>query len=328
MPRLVKGPDGVTHSFPDDVTDDEVRAALGGDQAPPKGQTAPGDSFADKLRNAASMLGNTALGFGKAAAHTALDAGEALSDIRNPFSPTSGTLREAVDTLYAKPGLSAAAMAAAREATAYKPLGTEGAIPERIGAGLETAAEMAVPVGEAAAAIPSTARAGRAFQDVMGAAKSIPINTSGPGDVALRIAEMAQRGGGTQWGPAPVRQFIQYVTDPKKPEMTYEVARDFASNISRLSANEMMKLPPAMQREVAGLRVALNKSVAEAAGQAGKGIEYAKAMNEYARAKQLEGVLADFGTGVKKAVPYVGIGTAIGAGSIIGKHLKDLWGSE
>lgn len=53
MPRLVKGPDGMMHSFPDDATDDEVRAALGGDTAPPAKQSS---GWPAKLGEAAKGL--------------------------------------------------------------------------------------------------------------------------------------------------------------------------------------------------------------------------------------------------------------------------------
>ena len=158
----------------------------------------------------------------------------------------------------------------------------------RIGRGLETGVELyaagKTPVTEAVEAIPSTARAARNFQTVMAAAKDVPVDLGGPGgvgDVALRIKDLADRGGVL---PKGVNDLLKYATDPSKPPMTYEVARDFASNISRLSRDELGKLTPVMQREVANLRVVLNKAVGQTASLAGKGQEYAAAMNEYARA--------------------------------------------
>lgn len=169
--------------------------------------------------------------------------------------------------------------------------------------------------------LPSTARAGQNFQAVMGAAKDVPVNTQEMGNVALRIADLAQHGGGTNWGPAPVRQLTQYLTDPKKPALTYEVARDFASNISRLSANEMSKLPPNMLREVINLRVALNEANAQAANVAGKGAEYASAMNEYARAKNMRETI-DFL--MQKGLPFTGaLGGAVWAGQKALNYLKE-----
>lgn len=319
MPRLVKGPDGITHSFPDDATDDEVRSALGGDK--PQGQRVGGDTFSEKIYNAAKALGTTALGAAKSAAHTALDLGETAGGLRNPFNPAGGTLSEAVDTLYNKPGLSTAAFPAAREATAYANPNTL-TDAEHVGAGLETAAEMFLPGAKGASAvreaIPSTARAASKFQSVMGAARAIPIDITDPGNAALRIQQLAERGGTM---PRAVTQFLRRVTDPEKPQMAYEEARDFASNISRLSADEFGRLTPAIQREVAGLRVALNKSVASAAEKAGKGKEYVDAMTEYAKAKHLQNAVENFTEGAKKALPYVG---GAGAGYYLTKKLGGL----
>jgi hypothetical protein len=146
-----------------------------------------------------------------------------------------------------------------------------------------TLATAALPgaVTAAKAALPSAARAGAKFQSVMGAAKDVPIDISGPGNQALRIMQLGERGGTI---PKAVRDFVKRVTDPNKPDMTYDEARDFASNISRLSADEFSRLPRGMRREVGNLRVALNKSVERAADAAGKGDEYRSAMKEYSRA--------------------------------------------
>lgn len=271
-----------------------------------------------------ATIGDLARGFVKGAAHTAIDLGELAGHLRSPFNPGAGTLSDAVDTLYGTPGLSKTATAAARDETAYRPDN----IPERIGGGLETLAEMAIPITEGVSALPSEARAIANFKSAMSAAKAVPIDLSAPGDVALRIADLAQRGGGTNWGPPPVRQFIQWATDPKKPAMTYEVARDFASNISRLSAKDLASIPPTMMREIGNLRVTLNKSVADAAGVAGKGIEHAQAMTEYAKAKRIQGVLEDIAAGAQRAVPYIGAGAAFGGSNWVTKHLVHLLGGD
>lgn len=196
--------------------------------------------------------------------------------------------------------------------------------PQMIGKGLEAAAELALPVGAgakaAAEAIPSAARAGAQFQSVMGAARAIPLNVEAPGQVALRIQQLAERGGGSM--PRPVSQFLQRITNPEKAPLDYEEARDFASGISRLSANEFQRMGPSVAREVAELRVTLNRSVAEAANKAGKGKEYAQAMNEYAKAKKLSGMIDDAVAGAKSALPKAIGGGAAGAGAGAGWWLS------
>lgn len=150
-------------------------------------------------------------------------------------------------------------------------------------------------------AIPSAARAGAKFQEVMGAAKNVPIDISAPGDTALRIMQLSERGGTM---PKVVRDILKRMTDPNKPPMAYEEARDFASNISRLSANEYSRLPPAMMREVHNLRVTLNHAVEKAAGSAGKGPQYKAAMKEYAKAARGREMIDDVKTAAKRwAIP-------------------------
>lgn len=195
--------------------------------------------------------------------------------------------------------------------------------PQMVGKGLEAVGEMALPVGAAVDAIPSTVRAGKNFDAVANVANKMLVDMSKPGDAALRVATLAQHGGGTELGPGPVRQFLQYATNPKKPPMDYEVAREFASNISKLSVNELQKMPPAIAREVAIMAGELNRSIAATAGQAGKGREYAQAMTEYAKAKRLQDMFTDALKGAKQALPYALKGTALGAGAGAAYWLKD-----
>ncbi len=245
-------------------------------------------------------------GVAKGAARTALAAGELIRHIPG--------VTKAVDTLYGQPGLSDRAFTVAHEAMAP----TNAA--QTVGGLAETAAEMAIPITKAAGLLPSTAKAGAKFQEVMGAAKNIPVDVNAPGEVALRIQQLAERGSSM---PMAVNKFLRHITDPEKPAMTYEVARDFASNISRLSANEYQRLTPVVAREVAALRVTLNKAVAEAAGKAGKGKEYVAAMNEYAKAMRIKGAVDSAVEGAKRTLPYA---TAAGAGYWLTTKVRSMLG--
>lgn len=168
-----------------------------------------------------------------------------------------------------------------------------------IGTYLPAAASLASPGGAAVKAgvnaLPSAARAGEKFQAVMGAAKDVPVNVEPLGKAALRIMDLAERGGSM---PKAVRDILKRVTDPAKTPMTYKEARDFASNIGRLSVDEMNRLTPVVKRQVAELAAELNKANAEAARIAGKGAEYKAAMREYARAMRMRDALD---TVIKKA---------------------------
>lgn len=179
-----------------------------------------------------------------------------------------------------------------------------------------TLALAALPnVAKVVDALPSATRAGAKFQGVMSAAKDVPIDTAGVGNAALRISQLAERGGTM---PKAVRDILKRMTDPDKADMTYGEARDFYSNISRLSANEFQRLTPVVKREVINMRLALNGALTKAAGVAGKGEDYTAAMKEYANAARMR----EFGEMVKKWALPAGAG---GAAALYGrKKLADL----
>jgi hypothetical protein len=190
-------------------------------------------------------------------------------------------------------------------------------------AGMMASGGPAVKAGKAAVGmIPSATRAGEKFQDVMAAAKDVPVDIKGVGDAALRIQQLADRGGTM---PLAVRKLLNRITDPNKAPMAYEEARDFASNISRLSVNEFQRMSPAVAREVAGLRVALNEANALAAKQAGKMDEYKSAMREYAHAMKIKELVEGAIRGAKKGAP---IATAAGAGAWLTSRLMSALGGR
>jgi hypothetical protein len=191
-----------------------------------------------------------------------------------------------VDALYGQPGLSARAFPEAQEK-----LKASNAT-QQAGKHLETGAEMLIP-GPAAVrgvkAVPgvvaraagiSKTRAATNLASAADAAKNVAINAELPGQHALRIMQLGETG---NYVPAVVRKFAQRVTDPNKAALTFEEARDYASTISKLSANEFGKLAPVVQREVGAMRQALQTALTEAAGTVGKAKEYTSGLSEYAR---------------------------------------------
>lgn len=230
-----------------------------------------------------------AKGFGKGAVSTIAHLGE--------MAGNAGMIPGARPNAFGAPEMRNPTFTRAEEAT------TATNTPQLIGKGLETLGELALPATRAIEAVPSVAKAGAKFQSVMGAARNMAVDITEPGNVALRIQQLADRGGSM---PMAVRKFLGRITDPEKGPMTYEEARDFASNISRLSVNEFGRLTPVVAREVADMRVALNKAVAQTANRAGKGKEYADAMNEYAKAMKLKSAVNEAISGAKKAAPYMG----------------------
>lgn len=149
-------------------------------------------------------------------------------------------------------------------------------------------AQLAIPGAAvhkvAKAVLPNAARAGAKFQQVMKAAKDVPIDTSRVGDAALRIAQLSERGGSM---PKVVRDFLKRSTDPKKGDLAYGEARDFYSNITKLSADEFQRLNKVMKREVITLRLALHDSLIRAADTVGEGQKYQSAVKEFAQAARL-----------------------------------------
>lgn len=283
------------------TSDDDIRATLKAFDTqqpaapPPSGMRRALGTAADVGIGIAKGLGSSVAGIGEMAANAGLIPGATPAAFN--------------------PAMRNPAFTRAEEAT------TATNTPQMVGKALETVAELAVPVGQAANAVPRAARAAGKFQDVMGAARTMPIDITGPGNVALRIQQLADRGGSM---PMAVRKFLHRVTDPAQPAMAYEEARDFASNISRLSADEFNRLTPVVAREVAEMRVALNKAVGDAAGKAGKGREYAQAMTEYAKAMRLRNAVDEVVSGAARAIPVAGVGA--GAYWLTGKISKLLGG--
>jgi hypothetical protein len=165
--------------------------------------------------------------------------------------------------------------------------------------------------------VPSLERAGGKFQEVMGAAKNKPVPMTDELSGALsRYQELVDRGGSRS---VSVSKLLNRVTNPDAPPMTYQEARDFASNISRLSADEFMRLTPQMKQQIGAIRVALNNAVGTAAESVGKGAQYQSAMKEYSKAAQLNKLVDDAVNYGKQAIPYAG--TAYGL-----KKLSDALG--
>jgi polyhydroxyalkanoate synthesis regulator phasin len=150
----------------------------------------------------------------------------------------------------------------------------------------------------------SGARAAQNIQGATQAAKGAVVNTEKAGQAGLRAIDLQATGGRM---PRVVQQFMQRVTTPGKGDLTFEEARDFYSNISRLSANEYNALNPTMQRQVGAMRQALHEALVESAETVGKGGQYAKGISEYARSARA----AEAGRKVAKyGVGAAGLGVA------------------
>lgn len=140
--------------------------------------------------------------------------------------------------------------------------------------------------GQVADALPSKARASANFQEVSAVTKNQPLPVTNELSGALsRYQELADRGGQQSLA---VRKLLNRVTDPDQAPITYGEARDFYSNISRLSADEFGRLTPVMKQQIGSIRVALNNALQQTASDAGKGAQYSGAMKEYAQSARLQ----------------------------------------
>ena len=168
-------------------------------------------------------------------------------------------------------------------------LSAQGRVSDATGQGVTDAAVLGATaaVPSVARALPSVERAGAALQDIRSTAGGVPIDMTRPGNTALEIYTQSQRGATL---PSTIRKFINRAVDPNQPPMTYAEAKDFQSNVSSLSADELGKLNPNMKRLVGQLNSDLKGSLQEAAETQGKGQQFADAMSEYRNALRMKGL--------------------------------------
>lgn len=152
------------------------------------------------------------------------------------------------------------------------------------------------------------ARAGSALNDVKAAAGGVPIDTGKVGDAAFEVQRLAGSGGRM---PKVVNDFLRRATDPGKGPLTYAEARDFYSNATRISFDEMNTLTPVMKRALGQFTKELGTSIEGAAGQAGQAETYRGAMKDYSGAMRTRDAI-DEGKNLIGKAAKVGAGTAIG----------------
>lgn len=169
----------------------------------------------------------------------------------------------------------------------------------------------------------SEPRAAQNFQQVASVANKVAVPITNDLSKALGDYQSLVDAGGSR--SLSVSKLLGRLTDPDKGPLTYEEARKFYSNISRLSADEMGRLTAVMKRQVGTIRAALGDAVQQAAENAGQGQAYSDAMTEYAKAKNLQDFGSTLKSGLVNAVKYgvpSGIGGAAGGymlGRILGK---------
>jgi len=218
--------------------------------------------------------------------------------------PGGAEEKAASSLVKAFPQAGKAAAPLARIAT--KSLGS-GVVGAGQGTGFGTGAAIGAVGGalpEVTALVPTKAKAGKVFQSVMEDAKDQPISLTNSMPYLQRVQELGERGA-TQ--PRVTQQLFSRAG--QENPILYPEARDFASNLSRMSAADRMAINPTMAREVGNASKAFNQDVGAAASAVGRGEDYSRAMRDYARAAALrEGTIKAAKAAAKYGLPAAGAG--------------------
>jgi hypothetical protein len=200
-----------------------------------------------------------------------------------------------------------------------------GGIGEGLGAIFPTTAEGTIRGVRARLPKARLATAGAGLDQVGQAAGHLPIDTSGPMKAAMDVRKAVQSGGADV---KVVSDFLKRVNDPNLPPLTFNEAREFYKNASRLSGAEVSNLNENMRRYVTGFRNSLNDSLTNTAGKAGVGDLYKQSLQGYRKGMQTRQTLQEMKDAAKKNV-WKGIAGGLGLGGAYGlEHwlFSQLWG--
>ena len=153
----------------------------------------------------------------------------------------------------------------------------------------------------------SRVRAGQNIARATEAARHVPLDVEATGKAGLRAMEL-QQAGATM--PRVASRFMSRITDPEAGPLTFGEARDYYSNLSRMSSNDYSRMAPTMQRQIQQMRAALHDALVQGADTVGEGQRYAGAIREYRRGSQA----AEHG---RKLLTRAGKATVGGAGGYI-----------
>jgi hypothetical protein len=159
--------------------------------------------------------------------------------------------------------------------------------------------------GEVAKELPTRANAGRIFESVMKDAGDKPVQLTRAMEPLERAQQLSARGGGTVSAADNLYKRINTVNP-----LDYREARDWASNLSRISAQDKMSASPSLRAEVGKLSHAFNQDVGDTAASVGHGEDYAKAMRNY----RIASTVGDVADRAKKFAVPAALGAA-GAGA-------------
>jgi hypothetical protein len=142
-------------------------------------------------------------------------------------------------------------------------------------------------------AIPSKEAAGKILASVANDANNLPVTLSRSAPEIDRVREMVEAGSPSSKAITRIlartknpslKQFFQ--KGPVRP-MTYREARDFYSNLTSLSAEDVSTLNAPMRRQIGQLVAALKQDIGDTAAQVGRAADYYSGLKEYAQASKL-----------------------------------------
>src|SRR5256885_2002934 len=153
-------------------------------------------------------------------------------------------------------------------------------------------------------------KAGQLFNKVAEAAKDTPIEITEDMYAALKQAKDLAAAG-AKGLPRVITKFFNRV-DSVDQELTWDEARRFYTNVSRLSANEYQSMAPQMASAVSRFGAAFSDSLRAAAETSGVGEEYGDAMQLYSKAKSWQKFGANAWSVIKDQVGSAVAGPARG----------------
>jgi len=116
-------------------------------------------------------------------------------------------------------------------------------------------------------------------------ANSVPVSLDNTAEHALNLMDWQKT---TNLGPS-INKFLNRITKPNADPLTYQEARKFSQILGGLSADENLKLPPAVKFDLTKLVVGLKADIGAAADQVGQAANYYQGLGDYAKGKRLEG---------------------------------------
>lgn len=156
------------------------------------------------------------------------------------------------------------------------------------GAGTLTLASLLGGGGPAASrAVPSFERSAGMLDQASTAVGQAPLKVTD--QLSKAASDIYEQKDFASQVPRVAQKFFQRITNPDA-ETTWDDARKFYTNISRLSADEMGQMNPNTKRLMGNLRVALDDALQQMANEGGVGQQYRGGMQGYRSAAQWAGL--------------------------------------